>query len=389
MAGSSVSVFFTVVLLVYVLLNFWIGLRGWQYIGRFIPFMGIKIYLTAFLLVALSYIAGRFGREVLPDELARLLTLVGSYWLGLMIYFALALAVIEIVRLLDKLFGFLPRGLVQNPYMPLAAGLTVLILVAGTVVYGWWNACQPVVSRYSINIPKQAGEIRDLRVVAVSDLHLGTIVHNGRLVKMVDMIRELQPDIILLPGDVIDENPGPFVEQDMTATFRQLTPKYGIYAVPGNHDYYARKSDEIIRHLQEAGVSVLRDQAVKIADSFYLVGKDDHSRRRHEGGAIPALADPMQGVETSLPVILMDHQPSRTGQAGEPGVDLKLSGHTHRGQLFPFNLITRRMYEVDWGYLQKGDLHVIVSSGFGTWGPPIRVGSTPEVVKVDIRFGRE
>lgn len=387
MAGSSFLVFFSVVFLVYTLLNFWIGLRGWQYIGRFIPFINVKIYWAAFCLLAVSYIAGRFGREVLPDEVGRLLTLAGSYWMGFMVYFVLALAVVEALRLLDKLFGFLPRGSSVNPLMPLFAGLAVLFLVTGTVAYGWWNARHPRVSHYSITIPKQAGELKEMRVVAVSDLHLGTIVHNGRLVKLVDTIRELQPDLILLPGDVIDENPGPFVEQDMMATFRQLAPKYGIYAVPGNHDYYARKSEEIVKYLQEAGINVLRDQAVKIAGSFYLVGKDDYSHRRLEGGGGPGPGIPVQGVDPSLPVILMDHQPSRTGQAPEQGVDLKLSGHTHRGQLFPFNLITRRMYEIDWGYLRKGDLQVIVSSGFGTWGPPIRVGSTPEVVSVDIRFG--
>ncbi len=242
-------------------------------------------------------------------------------------------------------------------------------------------------SRYSITIPKQAGSLKELRVVAASDLHLGTIVHNGRLLKLVEMINSLQPDLVVLPGDVVDESPGPFAEQGMMDTFRLLSPKYGIYAVPGNHEYIGRKSEEIVKHLQEAGINVLRDDVVKIADSFYLLGRDDGSRRRFDGRVRKDLESLMESLERSLPIILLDHQPSRVREAAEEGVDLKLSGHTHRGQLFPFNLVTRRMYELDWGYLRRGDLHVVVSSGFGTWGPPVRVGSRPEIVQVDIRFG--
>jgi predicted MPP superfamily phosphohydrolase len=214
-------------------------------------------------------------------------------------------------------------------------------------------------------------------------------VHNGRLLKLVEMIKELQPDLVLLPGDVIDENPGPFLEQDMVASLRRLAPEYGIYAVPGNHDYIGRQSEEIVRHLQGAGVHVLRDEYVKVAGSFYLVGRDDRSRGRFTGKERRGLDEIMQGVDRSLPVILMDHQPFQLEQAEGQGVDIQLSGHTHLGQMFPNNLITRKIFEVDWGYLRKGSLQVIVSSGFGTWGPPIRVGNSPEVVGINIHFAAD
>lgn len=381
--------FLVVFLLVYVMLNWWIGLRAWQSIVRHIPFLSRKLYWPVFWLIALSYLIGRFGREFLPAGVSLLLTQLGSYWMAFMIYFALALAVIEIALLGGRALGIYPGKSPRGHLVSLVTGLTVLSVVTGIVVYGWWNARSPQVRDYSINIPKQAGQMKDIRVVAVSDLHLGTIVHNGRLLKLVDMINELQPDLILLPGDVVDESPGPFVEQDMMSTFRKLTPRYGIYAVPGNHEYIGGKTGEIIKYLQGAGINVLRDQAVKVAGSFYLVGKDESSRHRFSQDSLPEIkADPMTEVEQSLPVILMEHQPARAGQPDEQGVDLKLSGHTHRGQLFPFNLITGRMYETDWGYLRKGAEQVIVSSGFGTWGPPIRVGSTPEVLKIDIHFGQ-
>ncbi|MFZ5643749.1 MAG: metallophosphoesterase [Bacillota bacterium] len=380
-----IAVFF----LLYGLINFWVGLRGWQLLGRFIPYLSVGLYWVFFWLMAISYLAGRLGGNYLPVKLSRFLTILGSYWLAVLFYLILAMALVEIVRLLVKITGIIPGGLAGNDKASLAVGIVVFLGVGCTVLYGWWNALQPRVVQYQVNIPKQAGTFKELHVVAVSDLHLGIIVNNGRLLRMVNMIEELQPDLILMPGDIIDENPGPFVEQDMISSFRRLAPKYGMYAVPGNHEYIGRESEIIASHLNEAGINVLRDNYVKVNDSFFLVGRDDLSRGRLEGDGRKDLGEVMKGVDRSLPVILMDHQPVRLDEAMLQGADLLLSGHTHLGQMFPNNLITRRIYEVDWGYLRKESLQVIVSCGFGTWGPPIRVGNRPEIVDIIISFGTE
>ncbi|HWI54984.1 MAG TPA: metallophosphoesterase, partial [Desulfobacteria bacterium] len=123
-----------------------------------------------------------------------------------------------------------------------------------------------------------------------------------------------------------------------------------------------------------------------VADSFYIVGRDDKSGSRFTGHKRKNLQDIISAVDRSLPVIVMDHQPTNLGETERAGVDLQVSGHTHRGQLFPNHLITRRIYEVDYGYLRKGNLNVIVSSGYGTWGPPIRVGSVAEIVDINVEF---
>ncbi len=203
---------------------------------------------------------------------------------------------------------------------------------------------------------------------------------------MVNMINDLQPDIVMLPGDIIDENVGPFVEQRMNETFRQLKPKYGTYAVPGNHD----SNLAAIPYVKEAGIQVLTDQYTKVADSFYVVGRDSdlkhgpsdqaNNQRRLELAAI------LKGIDKSLPIILLDHIPSQLAEAQNNRVDLQVSGHTHRGQMFPFHLVTGRMYELDWGLLQKGNLQAIVSTGYGTWGPPIRIGNKPEIVEIKMNF---
>lgn len=354
--------------------------------GKYVPHLDGRMYWTFFWVISMSYLVERVSERIFHLKITRWLTVLGSYWLAAMFYFIIALVLIESVRILDRWFTFLPRDFFDNPRTAPVAGLAALSVVFVIFLYGWWNARNPVVQHYDITIPKNAGNLERLKVVAVSDLHLGTIVHNGRLVRLVDMIERLQPDLILLPGDIVDEDPGPFIEQDMKTTFAQLSPGYGIYAVPGNHEYIGGQWKNIFFYLQEAGVRVLRDETVIVADSFYLVGRDDGARVIFEGIKRKELKDLLTGFNRSLPVILIDHKPGNLEEVREMGVDLQLSGHTHRGQFFPNNLITKRIFEVDWGYLRKGHLQVIVSSGFGTWGPPIRVGSRAEILDIDIQF---
>ena len=190
---------------------------------------------------------------ILPGRLSTHLTVLGSYWLAGMYYLVIILLLVDLIGFLDHRFGFLPEPLTNL----VAMGVTLLTL--GILVYGSWNAHHPRITGYSLEIPKKAGDLNELRIVAVSDVHLGPIVHNGRLRQMVDMVNSLEPDLVLLVGDIIDENIKPFLEQKMPETLRLLSPKYGAYAVLGNHEYMGGHVDETIRHLEEAGVKVLRD----------------------------------------------------------------------------------------------------------------------------------
>ncbi len=371
---------------IYGIINFYIGLRGWQAFGTKIPWLSGRVYWVIFWALALSYLAGRAGEKFLPAGVTYVLTVTGAYWLAAMFYFFPVLVAVDMVRLLDRWLGFLPGIFRNGGWGSQAASLLVLFSVVAIIVYGSWNARHPRVQRYDITIPKTAGSVERLHAVMVSDIHLGEIIHNGRLTQMVDMINKLNPEIVLLPGDIIDENIGPFVEQRMMDTFRRLHPKYGMYAVPGNHEYIGGHIDEAVHYLREAGVQVLSDRYVKIADSFYVVGRDDGSMHGSNRKKRRELAAVMAGIDKSLPVILLSHQPINFEESRQNGVDLQLSGHTHAGQLYPNRLITRRIYENDWGYYRKDTLQVIVSSGFGTWGPPIRVGNTPEIVDIRIKF---
>ena len=170
----------------------------------------------------------------------------------------------------------------------------------------------------------------------------------------------------------------------MGACLEKINAPLGVYAITGNHEYFSGVA-AAVSYMEEGNITVLQDAAVKVADAFYLVGRKDRMAERLGGGR-KEVSEILQDVDKSFPLILMDHQPYFLEVAEQNGIDLQLSGHTHHGQLFPFNFITRAIYELSWGYLQKGNTHYYVSCGVGTWGPPIRTNSHPEIVELNIRF---
>ncbi|MEN6350164.1 MAG: metallophosphoesterase [Syntrophomonas sp.] len=360
---------------IFLAIIFYAGKRGQQAFSRYIPSGCIKVYWAIYLLFASSFLLARvYDYGFLSDTV----NWIGAYSTAFLFYAFFILFIIDILRLLDRWFGFIPEYVKQ---CPAKTGLVVILLLAGLLVYGSWNALNPVFTSYEVNIPKSAGGVRQIHAIMISDLHLGRIVNNERLTALVKQIDRRNPDIIFIAGDLIDGDIEPFVQQNMKATLRGLKPKLGTYMVLGNHDEYGK---EAIPYFRNAGITVLSGQYKLIGNSFYLVGRNFGGY--HNTVASPALADIMAGINKQLPIIFLNHSPTDFEEARINGVDLQLSGHTHQGQLFPNNFITRAMYEIDWGYLRKGNLQVIVSTGFGTWGPPIRIGNTPEVVDLTINF---
>ncbi len=382
--GTRLPVFILIVFIPYLLLNYYVGSRLWQYVlGHLAPGWG-KVFWPAFVLLALTPLAARLKTLPMPPQARAVLFFTGDYWLAALYYFVLLWLAADAGWFVARKLGLAAA----DAGKPLALGVAVAAAVAAIVVYGAWNARNPQVTAYEVAIAKPAGNLGELRIVMVSDIHLGPIVDYRRLEGLVAMIDARRPDLVLLPGDIIDENVSYFVEMKMAEPFRRLTPRYGVWAVFGNHEYLSGKMDEVSARLGEAGIRVLRDEYMKVDDAFYIVGRDDRRRApRGDRGRKP-LAEVMAGVDRRLPIILMDHQPFGLDEAAGLGVDLQVSGHTHVGQMWPNGFVTRRIFEVDWGYLRKGAYQAIVSSGFGTWGPPIRVGNRPEIVEITVRFAQ-
>lgn len=214
-----------------------------------------------------------------------------------------------------------------------------------------------------------------------ADTHFGLLVGKGQAERLVTELNKLEPDIILLPGDLYDDDIQPFIDQKIDQILSKLQAPYGVYATLGNHDRHDGSMQRLIDTLERSGIEVLYDETTTVNGELTLIGRKD--RTDEERISLDAL---MKHVDLSKPAILLDHQPYELDAAQQQGVDLIVSGHTHRGQVFPGNLITEAVYENDWGHLQLETMHSIVTSGFGFWGPPIRIGTRAEIVNIQIQF---
>ena len=376
-------IFFAVFFVVYSLANLYVGLRGWQAFHSLPAFPGGHFYSAILSLVAFAYILERIVNGYLPGPLNTLLAVGGGVWMAALYYLTLFCLLIDLIRMLDRFCRFIPASWRISPAK--AGGITVAAVTL-ILAYGAWNATHTVWRSYEISLDKSAGDLSELRIVMASDIHLGKIVDNRRLQYLVDQINARKPDLVLLAGDVIDEDIGHFIDQDMAATFRQLQSRFGVFAVLGNHEYIGRETEAAIELMRSGGITVLRDSYFSVDDRFVIAGRDDWDRERFMGSPRKPLEQWLRGIDPTKPLFLMDHQPRELTAALAAGVDLTVSGHTHRGQLFPNHWLTQRLYEIDWGYLQKGTLHAVVSSGFGTWGPPIRTNANSEIVEIIVRF---
>jgi hypothetical protein len=305
-----------------------------------------------------------------------------------MLYFLLTLFVLDLARLINHWIPFFPSFVLSNyPQAKLwtamvVIGLNMLMLFAGHI-----NALTPRIRTLDLTIPKKNGGQEMLNIVVASDIHLGTIIGRKRFDRIVSRINELNPDMILLPGDIVDEDLTPVINQNLGESLKNLKSKFGVFAVTGNHEYIGGV-EKACRYLADHGVEVLRDSAVKVNDCVYVVGREDRSIDRFTGKPRMPLSELMARVDKEYPVLLMDHQPFHLEEGANNGVDLQLSGHTHHGQLWPGNLISEKVYELSWGYKRKNGTQVYVSCGVGTWGPPVRLGNRPEIVNIRLRFAK-
>ncbi len=381
--NAQFIVFFGIFFTVYSLASFYVGLRGWQAFHALPAFPGGRFYSLLFFLVSFSYILERILGDYLPGPVNTGLAVVGGTWMAILYYLVLFCFLIDLLRLADRIRPFIPGTLRQAPA---AVGAVVAVMVGAIIVFGVWNATHAVWRQYEISVDKPAGELRELRIILVTDIHLGKVVGNERLKSLVDAINSRNPDLVLLGGDVIDEDTAHFVDQDMAATLRRLKSRFGVFAVLGNHEYIGRQTEVAVELLHTGGVTVLRDSYSMVEGQFVVAGRDDWDRARFTDTPRRPLKEFLQGVDTKKPILLMDHQPRNMEEAAAAGVDLMMSGHTHRGQLFPNQWVTRRLYETDWGYLRKGAMNVVVSAGFGTWGPPVRTSAASEIVEIRVTF---
>lgn len=379
---SQQLLFFGIVFSVYGLINFYIIRRALLVV----PESYKSLFIITSVIIILSFIAGRFLERISINFFSDTLVWIGSFWIAFMFYFFLVFVVIDLLRLINLIIPFFPAFITHNiEKTRRITALIVLILVTVTVVGGYINTKVIITKTYKMKIYKHAGELKSLNIAMASDIHLGTINGKSFLNKLVTEIDKLNPDIILLAGDIIDEDLAAVIKNNVGEELIRLKSKYGVYAITGNHEYIGGV-EEAYKYLTAHGVNVLRDDKIKIDNAFYVVGREDRSIKQFAGKQRRELKDLLIDVDKSFPVILMDHQPFGLNEALENNIDLQLSGHTHYGQLWPLNFIIEKIYDLSWGYGINGNTHYYVSCGVGGWGPPVRTGSRPEIINFKINF---
>jgi uncharacterized protein len=378
----AMIVFISIVLLIHIGVNYYI-FKHTKPIFDIGSWVGISLKVIFFLLV-LSYPVGRILERLVPSMTAELIAKIGAFWLGAMLYLTLIFLLFDILKLIFSLTGFTSFiSAKENISIIRKISLGIYASTAIILIAGFLNALYPKVSKISIKTDKSLNGYTSLKIVAASDIHLGTIISNGRLERFVRMMNEQKADIMLLAGDIFDEDLGPVIKNDMGKLLSQLNAPLGVFAVTGNHEYIGGV-DPAIKYLEEHGITVVRDTVITLNDLLNIVGRDDRQAKVMGGINRMPIEKLVKNTNKDLFTIMLDHQPFNLHEAVENGIDLQISGHTHHGQMFPLNLITNAMFEVSRGHKQIENTHIYVSTGFGTWGPPVRVGNRPEIVVIEV-----
>eukprot|EP00823_Brevimastigomonas_motovehiculus_P007063 TRINITY_DN6069_c0_g1_i1.p1 TRINITY_DN6069_c0_g1~~TRINITY_DN6069_c0_g1_i1.p1 ORF type:complete len:488 (+),score=119.27 TRINITY_DN6069_c0_g1_i1:29-1492(+) len=313
---------------------------------------------------------------------------IGGLWIVFFIYLFLLFALIDIIRLIDRATPFLSHlsvgdDLIDRRVVGTAVlGLTLLLLIIGLI-----QARRVKVVPLQLTIDKPLAQ--PVSIVVASDFHTGALFGRDRVQTIVSSINALHPDIILLIGDILDEMVPAVVRLNEGAPLAELKARLGVFAVNGNHEHFG--DVEIAdQYLSRLGIRVLRDECHRVADSIYLIGREDRVVKRFSGAdraPLRTLVEQIPALERSRCVLInMDHQPNDLFESSDLSLDVHLSAHTHAGQLFPFNILTRLLYEIHHGYLFKNQkTHVYVTSGVGTWGSPTRIlVARPEIVHITL-----
>lgn len=378
MRSSAFLIFFGVVILIYALVNYYLYVRGLQVFSLSQPLR--RWYIAIFIILASSFIFGAVLERNFSSAFSEWIYRVGVFWLAFMLYFTLALVLIDIVRIINYFFPFISPF---SEMKKLRLGFIVIGIVSFIVVLGHINALIINVKQIQLNIDKEVSGKKELKVLMASDLHLGALIGERREMQLIDIIKNTEPDLVLLCGDLVDGEIAPVLRKNLGTHIQEIETPLGVYAISGNHEYIGGIK-KTLPYLTSININMLIDELVVLPNGIQLIGRNDIAGRNAVG--VKPLAELIDSIDFNKPIIVMNHQPFNLDEAAKLKVDLHLSGHTHNGQLWPLNYITDAIFELGWGLLKKGNTYFYVSSGFGTWGPPVRTGNRPEVVVFNIRF---
>lgn len=342
----------------------------------------LPAYLSPRILLIILFVMGIAGMvlffsfgEKMSTTVSGILYRFSTSWIIAFLYLLIAVLLIDIFRILNNVFHIFDQEISVSIFREnlltsiIIFGSVGLILIIGNVQYH--NKKRQQVSILSSKIEKP------IRIVGISDLHIGYTISAKEVSKWVSLINAEKPDIVIIAGDIIDNHLRPIIEDSVSDVLNRINAPMGVYACTGNHDLmFAINEDESF--YKNSGITLLRDSFINI-NGITIIGRDDYTNLRRE-----KLDEITQGVDKTSFTILMDHQPTKLNDAVNSGIDFQLSGHTHRGQVFPISLITDAIFELSHGYMKKENTHFYTSSGIGIWGGKFRIGTRSEYLVLDI-----
>lgn len=369
-------------IIVQLLLTPYICWRGYQALPQ------KRIYRIPFLLLfvveLMIYFLGFFFYEVLPDEVMIPILYICNTWYIASIYITLSLLVLEVIRITQRIKPWYPNRVTTHwQQTKRLLFVTITIGVSFLMIHAYHTVTHPIVKNVYLTIPKQAGDRDSLRIVLMSDLHIGEIIGKDLVQKYVSLSNAQHPDLVVLGGDIMDYESRFAEKAHIEEDLHQLEAPLGVYIIYGNHEYRANRNAKY-RWLQKTGGILLIDSVAQPDSTFYLIGRDDYVNKKRK--PLHAL---MQDVDIRKPIIVLDHQPWSFSEICMNSADLSLHGHTHNGQIWPYPLVLKLVYECPYGYYRKGSTQFYVSSGIGIAGSPYRVGTVSELVVLHIHFTEE
>jgi uncharacterized protein len=317
------------------------------------------------IVLGLGFIVAMVIAAKYNNTFSRIFYTITASWYGLFLYLFLA---VLIYSLFAATFGHLA------PTLAILLGKTLIILAVIVSAYGLWNAEQIVFTRYDVALKNLPSAWRGKHAVWISDVHLDQVHNVEYSQRIVDAIKKENPDIVFIGGDLYD---GVKINEEAAiAPFKNLKPKDGIYFITGNHEEFG-DATHYVNAIKNAEIKVLNNEMINI-EGVNIIGVDD--RDSTNKNVFDAILSGLK-INKNTPTILLKHEPSQLDIAEKSGIDMQISGHTHKGQVYPISYVTDLIYKgYDYGQKQYGAMQVFISSGVGTWGPPLRVGSKSEIL---------
>lgn len=362
--------FHTILTLSYTVPGIYLFIRIWQ---LFIEKKYIWRYVFIFGLLFSVYPLSNMFEDRAPG-IALIAQKVSDYLLPFFLYLFLAVLVTDILLILNRMLRLVAREKIsehtfRKRYFAIILALSAIIVAGGIINFNTIRT-----TTYDITADRRSSNLDKLRVAFVSDFHLDGSVPDRFVESFIRKVGEVNPDILLYGGDIV-EGSGENLD-DFERMIGNIETKYGSYGALGNHDRIRNFGNNFFTR---AGISLLRDSVVVIDNSFIVAGRNDSRNNRME--ATELIID-----LPDLPVIMVDHRPTDYDGINKTATDIVLSGHTHKGQMFPINLYLNNLYELIYGHIKKEGTHFIVSSGIRLWGPRVRTTGKSEIVVLNIKF---